>query len=122
MMKRITVAIHERTGRQARVWAAEHDASLSAVVAYLLETLPGVPRAARLPIRPKPVRPKSISPNSIGPNSISPNSINQGSTNPTPIATGRPSHHPGRTLRRAKARPESCRTLPPQLKSLFSIA
>jgi hypothetical protein len=47
MMKKITVAVHERTYHQARVWAAEHDTSLSAVVAYLLETLPGIPRAAR---------------------------------------------------------------------------
>ncbi len=54
MMKKITVAVHETTYRQARVWAAEHDASLSAVVAYLLETLPGIPRA--FPAPPKPVR------------------------------------------------------------------
>ena len=47
MMKKITVAVHERTYRQARVWAAEHDTSLSAVVAWLLETLPGLPRAPR---------------------------------------------------------------------------
>jgi putative lipase involved disintegration of autophagic bodies len=47
MMKKITVAVHERIYHQARVWAAEHDTSLSAVVAYLLETLPGIPRAAR---------------------------------------------------------------------------
>ena len=47
MMKRITVAVHERTYREARVWAAERDTSLSAVVAYLLETLPRIARAAR---------------------------------------------------------------------------
>ncbi len=45
-MKKITVAVHERTYRQARVWAAQNDISLSALVAWLLETLPGLPRAA----------------------------------------------------------------------------
>ena len=47
MMKRITIAVHERTYHLARIWAAQHDTSVSAVVAYLLETLPGIPRAAR---------------------------------------------------------------------------
>jgi len=46
-MKRITVAVHEKTYRQARVWAAENDISLSALVAWLLEMLPGIPRDAR---------------------------------------------------------------------------
>ena len=44
-MKRITVAVHEKTYRQARVWADENDISLSALVAWLLETL--IPRDAR---------------------------------------------------------------------------
>lgn len=47
MTKNITVTVPEETYRQARVWAAERDTSISAVVAYLLETLPGIPRAAR---------------------------------------------------------------------------
>jgi hypothetical protein len=63
MMKRITVAVHERTYHQARVWAAQRDTSVSAIVAYLLETLPGIPRAthafplARNASAPKPVSP-----------------------------------------------------------------
>ena len=65
MIKRITVDVHEKTHHQARVWAAEHGTSISAVVAYLLETLPGLPRAARAspPARnvsaPKPHSPSS---------------------------------------------------------------
>ncbi|MGA8730132.1 MAG: hypothetical protein WB608_15370 [Terracidiphilus sp.] len=47
MTKNITVTVPEQTYRQARVWAAERDTSLSAVVAYLLESLPGIHRAAR---------------------------------------------------------------------------
>jgi hypothetical protein len=47
MTKNITVTVPEETYRQARVWAAERDTSISAVVAYLLESLPGIPRAAR---------------------------------------------------------------------------
>ncbi len=47
MTNNITVTVPEETYRQARVWAAERGTSLSAVVAYLLETLPGMPRAAR---------------------------------------------------------------------------
>jgi hypothetical protein len=47
-MKNITVSVPDETYRQARVWAAKRDTSLSAVVKYLLETLPGIPRAARL--------------------------------------------------------------------------
>ena len=61
MMKKITVAVHETTYRQARVWAAEHDASLSAVVAYLLETLPGIPRAFPAPQSPSAPPPTDLS-------------------------------------------------------------
>jgi hypothetical protein len=63
MMKKITVAVHERTYHQARVWAAEHDTSLSAVVAYLLETLPGIPRAARA--FPSPQSPSAPTPTAL---------------------------------------------------------
>ena len=47
MTKNITVTVPEQTYCQARVWAAQRDTSISAVVAYLLESLPGIPRAAR---------------------------------------------------------------------------
>jgi hypothetical protein len=44
-MKNITVSVPDETYRSARVWAARRDTSVSAVVAYLLETLPGIQRA-----------------------------------------------------------------------------
>ncbi len=45
-MKNITVTVSDQSYRQARVWAAQHETSLSSVVQYLIETLPGVKRAA----------------------------------------------------------------------------
>ena len=44
-MRNITVTIPDDVYRRARIWAAEHDTSLSAVVKYLLETLPGIKRS-----------------------------------------------------------------------------
>jgi len=44
-MRNITVTIPDDAYLRARVWAAEHDTSLSAVVKYLLETLPGIKRS-----------------------------------------------------------------------------
>lgn len=54
MMKNVTVVIHERIYRQARVWAAQRDTSLSAVVASILETLLSNPTAARIFPLPQP--------------------------------------------------------------------
>jgi hypothetical protein len=45
-MKNITVTVPESTYIKARVWAAEHQTSVSAVVTYLLHTLPETKRAA----------------------------------------------------------------------------
>jgi hypothetical protein len=45
-MRNITVAVSDETYRLARVWAAGHDTSVSAVVQYLLQTLPGIARAS----------------------------------------------------------------------------
>src|ERR1017187_9730577 len=45
-MRNITVTIPDDAYRRARVWAAERDTSLSAVVKYLLETMPGIKRSA----------------------------------------------------------------------------
>jgi hypothetical protein len=42
-MRNITVAISDTAYRQARVWAAQRDMSLSAVVQFLLEELPRTP-------------------------------------------------------------------------------
>jgi hypothetical protein len=44
-MKNITVSVPDETYRSARVWAARRDTSVSAVVGYLLQTLPGIQRA-----------------------------------------------------------------------------
>jgi hypothetical protein len=45
--KNITVTVSTEAYRQARIWAAQRDTSVSAVVEYLIQTLPGLPRAAR---------------------------------------------------------------------------
>jgi len=51
-MKNITVSIPENAYLRARVWSAEHECSLSCIVAYLLETLPRIRRAtAQYPLR-----------------------------------------------------------------------
>jgi hypothetical protein len=51
-MRNITVTIPDDAYRRARVWAAQRDTSLSAVVKHLLETLPGSSRAAStFPVR-----------------------------------------------------------------------
>jgi predicted CopG family antitoxin len=44
-MRNITVTIPDDVYRRARVWAAERDTSVSAVVKYLLETMPGIKRS-----------------------------------------------------------------------------
>jgi hypothetical protein len=46
-MKNITVTVNDTAYRQARVWAASRDTSVSAVVTYLLENLPRLPVAKR---------------------------------------------------------------------------
>jgi predicted XRE-type DNA-binding protein len=45
-MRNITVSVSDETYCQARVWAAQRDTSVSAIVQYLLQTLPSVTRAA----------------------------------------------------------------------------
>jgi len=46
-MRNITVTIPDDCYTRARVWAAQRDTSVSAVVRYILETMPGVPRAVK---------------------------------------------------------------------------
>jgi hypothetical protein len=46
-MRNITVAVSDDSYRQARIWAAKNDTSVSAVVQELLFNLPGLARAAR---------------------------------------------------------------------------
>jgi hypothetical protein len=51
-MRNITVSVSDETYRQARIWAAQRDTSVSAIVQYLLQTLPSVTRAATaFPVR-----------------------------------------------------------------------
>jgi hypothetical protein len=60
-MKNITVSVPDETYRSARVWAARRDTSVSAVVGYLLQTLPGIQRAkqAFVPIEPTQIAPSA---------------------------------------------------------------
>ena len=44
-MRNITVSVTDQAHRRARVWAAEHDESLSRIAQHLIETLPTVSRA-----------------------------------------------------------------------------
>ena len=44
-MRNITVTVSDQAYRQARVWAAKRDTSVSAVVEYLISHLPGLPIA-----------------------------------------------------------------------------
>jgi len=44
-MRNITVSVNDNAYRQARIWAAKRDTSVSAVVTYMLENLPNL-RAA----------------------------------------------------------------------------
>ena len=44
-MKNITVCVSDKAYREARVWAAARETSLSRVVQYLITTLPGIQRA-----------------------------------------------------------------------------
>lgn len=46
-MKNITVTVSDQAYRNARVWAAQHETSLSRIVQYLISTLPTMARAAR---------------------------------------------------------------------------
>ncbi len=43
-MKNITVTVSDKAYREARVWAAQRDTSLSRVVQYLISTLPNIAR------------------------------------------------------------------------------
>lgn len=42
-MRNITVAISDTSYREARIWAASHDTSISAIVQFLLEVLSRIP-------------------------------------------------------------------------------
>ncbi len=45
--RNVTLAISREAHLKARIWAAHYDVSLSAIIATLLEGLPGNPNAAR---------------------------------------------------------------------------
>jgi hypothetical protein len=46
-MRNMTVAVSDDSYRQARIWAAKNDTSVSAVVQDLFLNLPGLARVAR---------------------------------------------------------------------------
>lgn len=46
-MRNITISLTDDIYRTARVWAAERDTHVSAVVQYLIESLPDIDRANR---------------------------------------------------------------------------
>ena len=59
-MRNITVNISDETYREARAWAARRDTSVSAVMQYLLQTLPA-PRVPRtVPEACKPLASKEL--------------------------------------------------------------
>jgi hypothetical protein len=68
-MKNITVSITDETYRQARMWAAEHNTSVSAAVQYMLENVHRILRVHKPPPRVRhtttpttpPQKPKSDS-------------------------------------------------------------
>jgi hypothetical protein len=52
-MRNIAVKVPDETCRRARIWAAQRDTSVSAVVNYLLETPPSLRRAFHtVPVSP----------------------------------------------------------------------
>ena len=46
-MPNITVAVSQTAYREARVWAAQNDMSISAIVQYCIERLPRLPIAQK---------------------------------------------------------------------------
>jgi hypothetical protein len=62
-MKNITVSVSDKAYREARVWAAAHETSLSRVVQHLISTLPNIGRAASAfpPPKPPAEKPESAS-------------------------------------------------------------
>jgi hypothetical protein len=56
-MKNITVTVSDQAYRNARVWAAQRETSLSRIVQYLISTLPTMARATRAFPSPIPALP-----------------------------------------------------------------
>jgi hypothetical protein len=86
-MPNITVFLDEETYRRARIWAADRDTSVSAIVKCILVTLPARAsspqnRTPRTPLPPELVRPEPQSANLTTPPSSLP-SQNPPATTPT---------------------------------------
>jgi hypothetical protein len=61
MKRNVTISLPEDTYRRARVWAAKRDTTVTAVVCYLVENLPGLPIAREgIPIPAKLARSTSV--------------------------------------------------------------
>ena len=52
-MRNITVSITDEVHRQARIWAAEHNTSVSAAVEYMLENVRSILRVRKPPRQPR---------------------------------------------------------------------
>ena len=52
-MKNITVSVSDQTWREARIWAAENNTSLSAAVEYMLENVRSILSVRKPPRRPR---------------------------------------------------------------------
>jgi len=63
-MRNITVSVADETYTLARVWAAQRNTSISAVVAYVLRTLPNMQRVINaFPVPAfRPIPPNSVLP------------------------------------------------------------
>jgi len=60
-MRNITVSISDQAYRDARVWCAKRDTSVSRVVQTFLEDLPRVKQSRRFPLPDAPL-PRSVMP------------------------------------------------------------
>lgn len=61
-MRNITISIDDETYRRARLWAAERDTSVSAIVKCILTTLPARAQARKPPAPEQPNSSKSAPP------------------------------------------------------------
>ena len=52
-MRNITVSVTDHTYRQARVWAAENNTSISAAVEYMLENMRSILKVRKPPRQPR---------------------------------------------------------------------
>jgi hypothetical protein len=59
-MRNLTLAVSEEAHRRARIWAAQHDTSISALMSYCLENLSILPIIQRADAEFKTKRDKAV--------------------------------------------------------------